>query len=49
MRKLLVTLLLAISLTSMTMAQRAKDAAEGYWMGEVTRNGKQREIRKRPV
>lgn len=40
MRKLLVTLLLAISLTSMTMAQRAKDAAEGYWMGEVMRNGK---------
>lgn len=40
MWKPLVTFLVVIGLASITMAQRSKDAAVGYWVGEVMRNGK---------
>lgn len=44
MRKPFVTFLLVVGTASMTMAQRTKDAAAGYWTGEVMRNGKKWQV-----
>ena len=40
MKKRLVTILLALGLIAVTMAQRPEPRAAGYWIGEVIRNGK---------